>query len=210
MVEITIEKEFKRYIPEEVPNEKILNFFRLRYPASNVLEQEVLDAYFRLNRPKGYSLRVREMEGKLEPTLKIIEKEGTEGMLERTEELRVDKISEILKIKPIEDLTEFTRSLQQKYDIEFIVKQVRTKLFIDGIEISLDTIEYFHPSGKPIPPIENAVGDSYRRLRIYEAEIKDSSFEKLTSEITNHLYEEGLVGDICTLSKKDIGEIPLS
>lgn len=205
-----IEKELKRYIPEDVSKNKILNFLRLKYPILEVKTQKVWDAYFKLNLPKGYTLRIREVSGKLKLTLKSNKKRGIEGILERVEECRITKISERLNITSVRDLTEFSRLLQQKYGIRFIVKQIRTKILVNGVEVSLDTVEYFLPLSKTIPPIKNAAGKLFKKLKIYEAEIKKPSYEQLAKEITDSLYQKGLVGEICSLSKKDLGEIFLA
>jgi uncharacterized protein YjbK len=200
-----MEREFKRYIPQEVSDEELLNSIGSRYEISGVKTYQFFDAYFQLESvPKGYALRVREINRKLELTLKILEKRRKEGLLKRREVHTITEICRLLNLPTIENKVELVKKLQEKYGLKVILKQHRTEFSVDNVFISLDTVEYYRPQSKPIPPVQNAAGKVYKKLKLFEAEIGDEPAEKLAREIIEYLYEQGLVGEMCIFSKEEL------
>jgi len=199
--------ELKRYIPKEVSNEAILSFIRKKHPNIEVYQQTMFDAYFDLSElSKDYSLRIREMNGNLETTLKSKTKLKNE-FFERTEINEIEKICETLGMPTPSNLKKFTQLLQNLYCIKTVIKQKRTKIILNNLEISLDIVEFYKPLGKRIPPIAGAIDQKIRELRIYEAEVLDSTAKDLAINITKELYNQNLLGEICKLSKKELIEV---
>jgi len=205
---IPIEKELKRYIPENVSADVILSSIRKKYPVEKIEKQTVFDAYFNSNlKSKGYFLRVRESNGILEITLKEPRLKPEGEFFERPEITDIGEICRKLKIPVLQNKTEFIKNLQMRYGLEVIIRQKRTKIVLNGLEISLDTVEYYKPLDEKIPPIENAIGPLFKELRIYEAEVKKDSAIQTATEITQLLYDQNLLGEVCKLSKKELAEI---
>lgn len=203
-----IEREFKRHIPDQVLDDDIISAIGKAYAAGRVVREEIFDAYFKSALlPNGYVLRVRELDNELEPTLKGPAEIAEGGLLKRHEFKTMEDICQKLGILPSSNLTQFTRDLQTRYGLDLIIRQKRVKFFVDDVEISLDTLEYYYPIEKSIPPIKDATGKMYKKLRLYEVEIKNEQTKKSASEMTQYLYGQNLLGEVCTLSKKEIGHI---